>query len=94
MINEASPDVVWVGLSTLKQERWMAVHVGRVTAPVLIGVGAAFDFHAGRKRERGDRETRGGGDRGDKERRWRGLGHIKSWRYIGWRLMRRCRSLR
>jgi N-acetylglucosaminyldiphosphoundecaprenol N-acetyl-beta-D-mannosaminyltransferase len=50
-INDAQPDVVWVGLSTPKQERWMADHVGRLTAPVLIGVGAAFDFHAGVKRQ-------------------------------------------
>lgn len=49
-INEAQPDFVWVGLSTPKQERWMAAHVGRVSAPVLIGVGAAFDFHAGLKK--------------------------------------------
>jgi N-acetylglucosaminyldiphosphoundecaprenol N-acetyl-beta-D-mannosaminyltransferase len=46
-INEARPDIVWVGLSTPKQERWMADHVGRLDAPVLIGVGAAFDIHAG-----------------------------------------------
>jgi len=51
MINEANPDVVWVGLGSPKQERWMAAHVGRLTAPVLIGVGAAFDFHAGRKKQ-------------------------------------------
>ena len=50
-INAARPDVVWVGLSTPKQERWMASHVGRLSAPVLIGVGAAFDFHAGLKRQ-------------------------------------------
>ncbi len=50
-INEARPDVIWVGLSTPKQERWMSTHVGRLTAPVLIGVGAAFDFHAGLKRQ-------------------------------------------
>ena len=49
MINEANPDIVWIGLSTPKQERWMASHVDRLTAPVLIGVGAAFDFHTGRK---------------------------------------------
>jgi N-acetylglucosaminyldiphosphoundecaprenol N-acetyl-beta-D-mannosaminyltransferase len=49
-INEADPDIVWVGLSTPKQERWMTEHVGRLTAPVLIGVGAAFDFHSGLKR--------------------------------------------
>jgi N-acetylglucosaminyldiphosphoundecaprenol N-acetyl-beta-D-mannosaminyltransferase len=50
-INDAAPDIVWVGLSTPKQERWMAAHTGRVGAPVLIGVGAAFDFHAGLKRQ-------------------------------------------
>lgn len=50
-INAAGPDIVWVGLSTPKQDRWMAEHVGRLTAPVLIGVGAAFDFHSGRKRQ-------------------------------------------
>jgi N-acetylglucosaminyldiphosphoundecaprenol N-acetyl-beta-D-mannosaminyltransferase len=46
-INDAKPDLVWVGLSTPKQERWMAAHVGRLTAPALLGVGAAFDIHAG-----------------------------------------------
>jgi N-acetylglucosaminyldiphosphoundecaprenol N-acetyl-beta-D-mannosaminyltransferase len=50
-INGAAPDIVWVGLSTPKQERWMAAHVGRLDAPVLVGVGAAFDFHAGLKRQ-------------------------------------------
>ena len=48
-IDHSRADIVWVGLSTPKQERWMAAHVGRVRAPVLIGVGAAFDFHAGLK---------------------------------------------
>lgn len=46
-INAARPDVVWVGLSTPKQERWMAAHVGRLDAAAIIGVGAAFDMHAG-----------------------------------------------
>jgi N-acetylglucosaminyldiphosphoundecaprenol N-acetyl-beta-D-mannosaminyltransferase len=50
-INEARPDIVWVGISTPKQEAWMAQHVGRLHVPVLIGVGAAFDFHAGLKRQ-------------------------------------------
>jgi N-acetylglucosaminyldiphosphoundecaprenol N-acetyl-beta-D-mannosaminyltransferase len=50
-INAAQPDIVWVGLSTPKQERWMAAHVGRVEAPVMVGVGAAFDFHAGLKKQ-------------------------------------------
>ena len=46
-INAACPDVVWVGLSTPKQERWMASHRDRLEAPALIGVGAAFDMQAG-----------------------------------------------
>jgi N-acetylglucosaminyldiphosphoundecaprenol N-acetyl-beta-D-mannosaminyltransferase len=50
-INAAKPDIVWVGLSTPKQERWMARYVGRISAPVLIGVGAAFDMHAGAKKQ-------------------------------------------
>jgi N-acetylglucosaminyldiphosphoundecaprenol N-acetyl-beta-D-mannosaminyltransferase len=48
-IRAAGADIVWVGLSTPKQERWMSAHVGRVGATVLVGVGAAFDFHAGVK---------------------------------------------
>lgn len=51
MLNAARADVIWVGLSTPKQERWMAGHVTRLHAPALIGVGAAFDFHAGLKRQ-------------------------------------------
>jgi N-acetylglucosaminyldiphosphoundecaprenol N-acetyl-beta-D-mannosaminyltransferase len=48
-INEARPDFVWVGIGMPKQEKWMASHVGRIDAAALIGVGAAFDFHAGTK---------------------------------------------
>ncbi|HEY6057860.1 MAG TPA: WecB/TagA/CpsF family glycosyltransferase [Candidatus Limnocylindrales bacterium] len=50
-INAAAPDLVWIGLSTPKQERWMAAHVGRIKAPALLGVGAAFDIHAGTLRQ-------------------------------------------
>lgn len=50
-INESGADIVWVGLSTPKQERWMAAMRDRLDAPVLIGVGAAFDIHAGRLRQ-------------------------------------------
>lgn len=46
-INAAAPDVVWVGIGVPKQEKWMATMRDRLDAPVLIGVGAAFDFHAG-----------------------------------------------
>jgi len=46
-INDAGADIVWVGLGAPKQERWMADHRAALEAPILIGVGAAFDFHAG-----------------------------------------------
>lgn len=46
-INDSGAQLVWVGLSTPKQERWMAAHRDRLQAPALFGVGAAFDFHAG-----------------------------------------------
>ena len=48
-IDDSGADIVWVGLSTPKQELWMAAHMGKIKAPVMIGVGAAFDFHAGLK---------------------------------------------
>lgn len=51
LINDSSPDIIWVGLSTPKQEKWMAINRQRLTAPVLIGVGAAFDFNAGLKKQ-------------------------------------------
>ena len=50
-MNAAAPDIIWVGLSTPKQERWMAAHVTQTTAAALVGVGAAFDFLAGAKRQ-------------------------------------------
>jgi N-acetylglucosaminyldiphosphoundecaprenol N-acetyl-beta-D-mannosaminyltransferase len=46
-INAARPDIVWVGLGLLKQERWIAAHLGRIQAPWMCGVGAAFDYHSG-----------------------------------------------
>lgn len=46
-INSSGADIVWVGLGTPKQELWMADHRARLNAAALIGVGAAFDFHAG-----------------------------------------------
>lgn len=48
-INATRPDIVWIGLGAPKQDFWAESHVGRVAAPVLIGVGAAFDFHSGTK---------------------------------------------
>lgn len=46
-INGASPEIVWVGLGVPRQEKWMATMRERLDAPVLIGVGAAFDFLGG-----------------------------------------------
>ena len=46
-INSCQPDILWVGLGAPKQQLWMADHLGRIAAPVMIGVGAAFNFHSG-----------------------------------------------
>lgn len=45
-INASGAGTVWVSLGCPKQETWMAAHRGRINA-VMIGVGAAFDYHAG-----------------------------------------------
>jgi N-acetylglucosaminyldiphosphoundecaprenol N-acetyl-beta-D-mannosaminyltransferase len=47
-IQDAAPHVLWIGLSTPKQERWMYAHRLSVAAPVMLGVGAAFDMHSDR----------------------------------------------
>jgi N-acetylglucosaminyldiphosphoundecaprenol N-acetyl-beta-D-mannosaminyltransferase len=46
-INGSRADIVWVGTGQPKQEKWMAAMRDRLDAPILAGVGAAFDFHAG-----------------------------------------------
>jgi N-acetylglucosaminyldiphosphoundecaprenol N-acetyl-beta-D-mannosaminyltransferase len=46
-INRSKADVVWVGTGQPKQEKWMARMREKLDAPLLVGVGAAFDFHAG-----------------------------------------------
>jgi N-acetylglucosaminyldiphosphoundecaprenol N-acetyl-beta-D-mannosaminyltransferase len=48
-ITRAEPDVVWVALGAPKQERWMNRHAASLHPAVALGVGAAFDFHAGTK---------------------------------------------
>ncbi|WP_434712614.1 WecB/TagA/CpsF family glycosyltransferase [Rhizobium sp. YTUHZ045] len=50
-LNRSGADIIWVGLSSPKQELWMARMRDRLDASMLIGVGAAFDFHAGLKRQ-------------------------------------------
>lgn len=51
LINASKPDIVWVGLGTPKQDYWVARFRTLLEAPVLIAVGAAFDFHSGRVRQ-------------------------------------------
>lgn len=47
-VSAARPDIFWVGLSTPKQERFMAENLNKLDTSLMIGVGAAFDFHSGR----------------------------------------------
>jgi N-acetylglucosaminyldiphosphoundecaprenol N-acetyl-beta-D-mannosaminyltransferase len=46
-VKEASPDIIWVGLSTPKQEKFMATYLDRLEVKLMVGVGAAFDIHTG-----------------------------------------------
>ena len=48
MVRAARPDILWVGLSTPKQEKFMAEFLPRLDVTLMVGVGAAFDFHSGR----------------------------------------------
>ena len=50
-VRKAKPHILWVGLSTPKQERFMAHYVRTLQVPLLVGVGAAFDFHTGAIRD-------------------------------------------
>jgi N-acetylglucosaminyldiphosphoundecaprenol N-acetyl-beta-D-mannosaminyltransferase len=50
-VGAARPDIMWVGLSTPKQERFMAQYLERLDVTLMFGVGAAFDFHAGKIRQ-------------------------------------------
>jgi len=53
-INAAKPDVLWVGLGTPKQDRWIYEHLDRLDVPVAVGVGAAFRFLTGQVRRAPD----------------------------------------
>ncbi len=48
MIEESGANVLWVGLGAPKQEEWMFKHIQTIDIPLMLGVGAAFDFHSGR----------------------------------------------
>lgn len=60
LVINAAPQIIWIGLSTPKQERFMAAHMGRLSTNFMIGVGAAFDMHSGRKRQAPRWMQRGG----------------------------------
>lgn len=51
MINQVCPDLLWIGLSTPKQERWMYEHYSKLQVPVMVGVGAAFDLITGQVKQ-------------------------------------------
>ncbi len=48
MINEAKPDVLWIGLGCPKQEKWAFEHRSRLNVPIIASVGQAFDIYSGR----------------------------------------------
>jgi N-acetylglucosaminyldiphosphoundecaprenol N-acetyl-beta-D-mannosaminyltransferase len=50
-IATSKPDILWVGLSTPKQEKFMVEFLPRLDVTLMVGVGAAFDFHSGRTRQ-------------------------------------------
>ncbi|MFA5088267.1 MAG: WecB/TagA/CpsF family glycosyltransferase, partial [Candidatus Omnitrophota bacterium] len=50
-INCREPDILWVGLGSPKQDFWMKENRDKLTAPVMVGVGAAFDFISGTKKQ-------------------------------------------
>ncbi len=50
-VAEAKPDVVWVGVGTPKQDRFMRDYLHRMDTTLMFGVGAAFDFHTGRVKQ-------------------------------------------
>lgn len=50
-VADVKPDIFWVGLSTPKQDRFMAEHLDELDTTLMIGIGAAFDIHSGRKKE-------------------------------------------
>jgi N-acetylglucosaminyldiphosphoundecaprenol N-acetyl-beta-D-mannosaminyltransferase len=51
LLNNSNADVIWVGLGSPKQDVWMSLYRPELDAPLLIGIGAAFDFLSGTKRQ-------------------------------------------
>jgi len=59
-IRTLKPDILWIGLGAPKQERFMARYFEQLQVPLMVGVGAAFDFHTGRIRDCSDWMKRAG----------------------------------
>jgi N-acetylglucosaminyldiphosphoundecaprenol N-acetyl-beta-D-mannosaminyltransferase len=53
-INRRKPDMIWVGIGTPKQDKFMCRYLPKLDTRLMFGVGAAFDFHTGRLRDCGD----------------------------------------
>jgi N-acetylglucosaminyldiphosphoundecaprenol N-acetyl-beta-D-mannosaminyltransferase len=53
-LNKVQPDILWCGISTPKQERFMSQYCGRLPVKLMVGVGAAFDVHSGRSKDAPD----------------------------------------
>ena len=60
LVRTLQPDIIWVGLSTPKQEKFMATYSARLHVPLMVGVGAAFDIHSGQSRDAPDWVKRSG----------------------------------
>ena len=96
-VARARPDVLWVGLSTPKQERFMAAHAAALDAGLLVGVGAAFDFHSGRVPQAPRWIQRSGGEwlyRLVREPRRLGPRYLKNHPRFLWRLLLQAVGLR
>jgi N-acetylglucosaminyldiphosphoundecaprenol N-acetyl-beta-D-mannosaminyltransferase len=51
LVRNLQPDIIWVGLSTPKQEKFMAEYLSKLDTTLMVGIGAAFDFHSGRVKQ-------------------------------------------
>jgi len=51
LVKQSQPDIFWVGLSTPKQEKFMAAYLPKLATTLMVGVGAAFDIHSGRLKQ-------------------------------------------
>ena len=54
MVSRIRPDIFWIGLSTPKQERFMARYWDKLDTKMMVGVGAAFDLHTGNMKDAPD----------------------------------------